>query len=59
MDLPAGQCQSCRYVKINETRRGTTYLRCVRASWDARLVKYPQLPVRDCPGYERSGSPTP
>jgi propionyl-CoA synthetase len=37
---------------LNETHRGTAYLRCTRASWDERLPRYPRLPVDDCVGFE-------
>jgi hypothetical protein len=47
-----GLCASCRHAKTNATRRGTTYLRCLRAEWDDRLIRYPRLPVLTCPGYE-------
>jgi len=46
-----GLCATCEFARLNETRRGTVYLRCTRASWDDRLVKYPRLPVVECPGY--------
>src|SRR5579859_4495917 len=48
-----GLCQTCRHAKLNQTRRGTAYLRCGRAAWDERLVRYPRLPVLACPGFER------
>jgi propionyl-CoA synthetase len=51
-----GQCLSCRYAHVNETRRGTAYLRCGRSAWDARLVRYPRLPVTDCVGFEALNS---
>ncbi len=47
-----GLCGGCLHAKLNVTRRGPAYLRCLRASWDARLVRYPRLPVRSCPGFE-------
>jgi hypothetical protein len=47
-----GLCLDCRYAKLNETRRGTAYLRCLRSAWDVRLVRYPRLPVTDCAGFE-------
>ncbi|HEV3380081.1 MAG TPA: hypothetical protein VG142_03795 [Trebonia sp.] len=50
---PAGLCQTCRHAKLNETRKGTAYLRCTRAAWDAALPRYPRLPVTSCAGYER------
>ena len=52
--LPAnpGRCGDCRHALVKETRRGTAYLRCGRAAWDDRLVKYPRLPVTECAGFE-------
>ena len=46
-----GLCGRCAYALRNTTRRGTTYLRCGRAAWDDRLVRYPRLPVLDCVGF--------
>jgi hypothetical protein len=50
-----GLCGTCVYAKLNETHRGTAYLRCTRAAWDARLSRYPRLPVTTCPGFEALG----
>jgi propionyl-CoA synthetase len=47
-----GLCGACRHAKLNETRRGTAYVRCTRAGWDARLPRYPTLPVVDCTGFQ-------
>ncbi len=55
--VPAGLCATCRHVSVNVTRRGPTYLRCTRASWDDRLVKYPALPVTACVGYDPVADP--
>ena len=46
-----GMCGDCRYALVKETHRGTAYLRCGRAAWDDRLVKYPRLPVTNCEGF--------
>jgi propionyl-CoA synthetase len=46
-----GMCGDCRHALVKETHRGTAYLRCGRAAWDDRLVKYPRLPVTKCEGY--------
>lgn len=46
-----GLCQGCRHGKVNTTRRGTAYLRCTRAGWDARLPRYPRLPMQECHGF--------
>lgn len=48
----AGWCATCSHAKLNETRRGTAYLRCLRAEWDERMIRYPRLPVQDCPGFD-------
>ena len=47
-----GLCWTCRHRKVNQTKRGTAYLRCTRAEWDERLTRYPRLPVLSCVGYE-------
>jgi propionyl-CoA synthetase len=48
-----GLCAACRHAKLSETRRGTAYLRCLRAAWDAALPRYPRLPVSQCTGFEQ------
>jgi len=48
----AGLCQDCRHAKLNETRRDTVYLRCLRAEWDPTLTRYPRLPVLECSGFD-------
>lgn len=52
----AGLCAGCSHAKLNETRRGTAYLRCLRAAWDDRVSRYPRLPVLECPGFEAARS---
>ncbi|MCI2424065.1 hypothetical protein MOQ72_42375 [Saccharopolyspora sp. K220] len=47
-----GLCRTCRHPSLNQTKRGTTYLRCTRAKWDERLPRYPRLPVLECVGFE-------
>jgi hypothetical protein len=49
-----GLCRACRHAKLNETRRGTVYLRCTRAEWDTTLARYPRLPVTGCAGFDQS-----
>jgi propionyl-CoA synthetase len=58
LGAPTGLCGSCRYAHLNETRRGPVYLRCTRASWDERLVKYPPLPVLSCVGFDQASAAT-
>ena len=56
LGAPAGLCEACQHAKLNETNRGTAYLRCTRAAWDDRLPRYPRLPVMECIGFERVAS---
>jgi hypothetical protein len=51
LPVDPGMCGDCRHALVKETHRGTAYLRCGRAAWDDRLVKYPRLPVTDCEGF--------
>ena len=55
LPVEPGLCGACRHASVKGTNRGTAYLRCTRASWDDRLVRYPRLPVRDCPGFTSVG----
>lgn len=54
---PPGLCGSCRFALLNQTRRGTVYLRCGLAAEDDRFVKYPRLPVVQCSGYQPTTPP--
>jgi hypothetical protein len=51
LPVQPGLCCTCVHAARNTTRGGTTYLRCTRAAWDDRLVRYPRLPVSECVGY--------
>jgi propionyl-CoA synthetase len=53
LGVAPGLCEGCSHAKLNQTRRGTAYLRCTRAEWDTALVRYPRLPVAECAGFER------
>jgi hypothetical protein len=52
LGVDPGLCVGCLHAKLNETRRGTAYLRCTRAAWDTRLPRYPRLPVTQCVGFD-------
>jgi hypothetical protein len=58
LPVEPGLCAQCRHASVNSTNRGTAYLRCTRASWDDRLVKYPRLPVTGCAGFEPAADGT-
>ena len=46
-----GLCADCIHARTVETPRSVFWL-CGRAASDPRFVKYPRLPVLECPGYE-------
>ncbi|MFP5253094.1 MAG: hypothetical protein ACLGH4_04795 [Actinomycetes bacterium] len=52
LGAPAGLCRTCEHAHLTVTRRGTTYLRCLRATTDPRFPRHPRLPVSACPGHE-------
>jgi hypothetical protein len=52
LPVKPGLCAECRHASVKGTNRGTAYLRCTRATWDDRLVRYPRLPVTGCVGFE-------
>ncbi|HVT67760.1 MAG TPA: hypothetical protein VHF26_08440 [Trebonia sp.] len=57
LPVDPGLCAACRHASVKGTNRGTAYLRCTRAAWDARLVKYPRLPVTGCAGFTPADEP--
>ncbi|HEY2317742.1 MAG TPA: hypothetical protein VGH67_05545 [Solirubrobacteraceae bacterium] len=52
---PAGLCDSCRHQQIVRNTRGSVFSLCRRSKQEPdRFARYPRLPVRSCPGYERA-----
>ena len=49
-----GLCAECRHARRVETSRGSVFWRCGLAETDPRFVRYPRLPVLECPGYEET-----
>jgi hypothetical protein len=55
--MKAGLCDTCAHQRVIKNTRGSTFSMCERAKTQPEYPKYPRLPVRECPGYERvSGS---
>jgi hypothetical protein len=48
-----GLCATCRHARVQESARGARFWRCARADAEPAYRRYPPLPVRDCPGFER------
>jgi len=47
-----GLCADCRFKRLIESDRGSTFYLCEKSMTDARFPKYPRLPVLQCAGYE-------
>jgi hypothetical protein len=51
----AGLCDSCAHQRVVRNTRGSRFSLCERSRTDPAYPRYPRLPVRECPGYERRG----
>ena len=49
---PAGLCDSCAHQQLVHTTRDSTFSLCQRSKAEPEYVKYPRLPVLQCPGHE-------
>ena len=54
LDPDVGLCSCCRWAHETTTARGSRFWRCTRAETDPSFVRYPRLPVLECPGYEET-----
>lgn len=54
MTTEPGLCSDCTWAIPVPTTRGAAFLRCARSQDDQAFARYPQLPVRVCPGYAPS-----
>lgn len=46
----AGLCRNCRHARLLASAR-STFLRCDLSDSDPRFLRYPALPVLECPGW--------
>ncbi|MGI8726994.1 MAG: hypothetical protein ACR2K6_04865 [Solirubrobacterales bacterium] len=53
--IGAGLCDSCAHQQVVPNTRGSRFSLCRRSKEDPRFPRYPRIPVRECPGYERAG----
>jgi hypothetical protein len=51
----AGLCDTCAHQRVVRNTRGSVFSLCERSRSDPAYPRYPRLPVRECPGYERGG----
>ena len=49
--LPAGLCDRCRHQRLVPNTRGSVFSLCERSREDPAYLRYPRLPVLNCPGF--------
>ena len=54
----AGLCDTCAHQRVVRNTRGSVFSLCERSRSDPAYPRYPRLPVRECPGYERRAKAT-
>lgn len=47
----SGLCGFCRFSRVTQNRRGSSFLLCRKWETDPGFEKYPPLPVLDCKGF--------
>ena len=52
LTAPPGLCAECRHLWLAVSAR-SAFVRCGLAEEDARFLRYPPLPVRECSGFVR------
>jgi hypothetical protein len=52
-----GLCARCSQAIVQRSARGNEFWRCGAADEDARLLRYPPLPVRGCPAFSELEAP--
>ena len=58
--MKSSLCETCQFVRIVETPKGSRFLLCQQSTTDDRFPKYPPQPVILCRGYQATASlPTP
>jgi hypothetical protein len=55
----AGLCDTCAHQRLVRNTRGSVFSLCERSRSDPAYPRYPRLPVRECPGWERRREETP
>jgi hypothetical protein len=52
IDPGVGLCSVCAHVRVVKNRQGSRYYLCELSRFDNRFMKYPSLPMAECPGFE-------
>jgi hypothetical protein len=53
-----GLCGACTRARRIRSGKGSTFILCERSRDDPRYVRYPRLPMLDCPGFEPGSPPS-
>lgn len=49
--MPRSLCETCQWVRIVTTPKGSRFLLCTLSATDPRMPKYPPQPLLDCGRY--------
>jgi hypothetical protein len=52
-DPAVGLCSTCAHARQQPNARGSFFWRCAASDSDARLLRYPPLPVATCHAFKR------
>lgn len=56
MSITVGLCESCRFHSLIVSDKGTEFHLCEKSKTDSTFPKYPQLPVKECNGFQTAKS---
>lgn len=59
LQMEAGLCVTCKYLKLVENERGSKFVMCLLSKTNPSFRKYPSLPVFFCAGYLSATSEDP
>ena len=57
MSRDRGLCETCAYLRLIGSSKGSAFVLCERAAADERFRKYPSLPVLACEGWQPAVKP--
>jgi hypothetical protein len=52
MALQRGLCDICVHQRLVPNTRGSVFSLCERSADDPAYVRYPAIPILDCPGFQ-------
>ncbi len=57
MSRDRGLCETCAYLRLIASSKGSAFVLCERSATDGRYRRYPSLPVLRCEGWQATVKP--